>query len=122
MNYMAVADYLQQPLSNLQNNYNITDFAFPYPFESLPLPLTSIEQQYHTFITNALYFALPNFRAQIDDFSSNEALVLIDGSTPMIAIYTLIIVMTVISMAFLSILTCRITRFNNKSKEALELI
>jgi hypothetical protein len=116
MNYMAVADYLQQPLSNLQNSYNLTDFAFPFPFQSLTPPLTPIEQQYHTFITNAIYLDLPNFRAQIDTFIADEANKLIDGSTPMLGLYITIILLAGLAVVSHTLLVCRIIRCTNRSR------
>jgi hypothetical protein len=114
---MAVPDYLQRPLSNLQNNYNLTDFSFPFPFQSLTPPLTPIEVEYHTFITNALYFAIPNFRTQIDNFYKNGMTAFIDGSTPMLTLYLLNITLSVFGGLLLhTLLVCRIVRVTNTAK------
>lgn len=57
---MALSDFIRVPIATLSQDYNISDFAFPFAFDYLTPPLTLVEQHYHTFMINSLYFALPN--------------------------------------------------------------
>lgn len=60
-NYNTLTDYLELPLTNLQTT-NASSFNFSFSLAYLQPPLNSTQIFFHEFITNALYFALPNLR------------------------------------------------------------
>jgi hypothetical protein len=64
---LAISNYLQAPLSNLVADYQPTDFSFPAQLDAASPPLTAVEQQFHTFIANALYSVLPSLHAMKSD-------------------------------------------------------
>jgi hypothetical protein len=93
--FKAVPDYLQKPLINIQNEA-IQDFNFSFALNYLKIPLSSPQIHFHTFITNALYFALPNLR----NIYNPTLLLLISNflkaNLPLIIIFLLIALMSTI--------------------------
>ena len=112
---MAVFDYLQGPISNLVQNYDISDYNFPFSLTLLTPPLTPIQQQFHTFITNALYFALPNFRALKVGLLQPKLKDSLDRSLPIIILCMMILVGIVLGMTAMLILSCRLMKVRNNS-------
>ena len=112
---MAVFDFLQGPISNLVQNYNITDYNFPLSYSLLTPPLTPIQRQFHTFVTNALYFALPNFRSLkmglLDPILKKE----LNRSRPIIILCMMIIVGIALGMTVMMILKCRLMKVRNNA-------
>jgi hypothetical protein len=60
-NYLSITDYLEIPIHQLKQ-LNPTDLNFSFSLEYLSAPLTSPQQKFYTFLTNALYVSIPNLR------------------------------------------------------------
>lgn len=118
--FMAVFDFLQGPLNNLAQSYNVTSFNFPIAYDLLTPPLSTIEQQFHTFITNALYFALPNFRSLkrgvIDPILNR----LLDNSFPSLLVSLFLIPCMGLVVLVLLCLNRRVLHINGQACRFLE--
>lgn len=60
-NFLAVADSLINPISNL-NNSNVSSLNFPFAIQYLPNSSPPISTHFYQLIINTLYSHLPNFR------------------------------------------------------------
>jgi hypothetical protein len=61
-NYMALVDFLSLPQANLKQ-HSLSELNFPFSLEYSSGPLSSSERNFHTYVTNALYFVFPSFKS-----------------------------------------------------------
>ena len=97
-------------MNNLAQNYNISEFYFPFAFSYLTAPLSLIQQQFHNFMVNTVYFAIPNFRS----FKSEVMTPIIDRSfdksLPFIIICMTIIAFLVFFVSLMMVVNYRVTK------------
>jgi hypothetical protein len=119
---MEVYDFLQGPMSNLANSYNLSDFDFPYTYDYLAAPLNTIQQQYYTFLVNALYVAIPNFRMLYYQVLSPINEKNVDRSLFPIVLNIMMLVGLTFGMTVLMVVTYRVRRARTTVHRLLEAL
>lgn len=119
--FKVVPDLLENPLDNLKET-NISNFSFPFSYNYLTPPLTTTQTFFYNFLTNAIYFAIPNLRTfrlyrMIEMFTMQ-----LSNITPYIILLGLVMVAIVLGFIPILLLYRKVGKLISYSHRSIESI